>query len=244
MYFKTAYRIGCSTGNGVLRHALKAQALKCSCNAARFRFAKIWERNMKFARTHCSKCSCGLFEFTPRKNTILNIGGAWFALMFLRIFCKELELSYIVVEREQAQTWSSVQSVSWHGPVSCECDFVVFPEIVVQGHPSAWENICRLLDWWRLSSLRLKEIICASDSHWTFNCKIKTITISRFNHGPFAQSQALWTGLFARPIERCLKWEPVLDLCGYCLSKFFLTLNFRGFAANLNWAPGPIFEFY
>ena len=57
MYFKTAYRIGCSTGNGVLRHALKAQALKCSCNAARFRFAKIWERNMKFARTHCSKCS-------------------------------------------------------------------------------------------------------------------------------------------------------------------------------------------
>ena len=32
VYFKTAYRIGCSTGNGVLRHALKAQALKCSCN--------------------------------------------------------------------------------------------------------------------------------------------------------------------------------------------------------------------
>ena len=74
MYFKTAYRIGCSTGNGVLRRALKAQTLKCSCNAARFRFAKILERNMMFARTHCSKCSCGLFEFTPRNNTILNIG--------------------------------------------------------------------------------------------------------------------------------------------------------------------------
>ena len=81
--------------NGVLRHALKAQALKCSCNAARFRFAKIWERNMMFAWT---SCSCGLFEFTPRKNTILNIGGAWFALMFLRIFCKELEFSYFVVQ--------------------------------------------------------------------------------------------------------------------------------------------------
>ena len=53
---------------------------------------------MKFARTHCSKCSCGLFEFTPRNNTILNIGGVWFALMFLRIFCKELELSYFVVQ--------------------------------------------------------------------------------------------------------------------------------------------------
>ena len=58
---------GCSTGNGVLRHALKAQALKCSCDAARFRFAKIWKRNMMFARTHCTKCSCGLFKFTPRK---------------------------------------------------------------------------------------------------------------------------------------------------------------------------------
>ena len=43
-----------------------------------------------------------------------------------------------------------------------------------------------------------------SDSHWTFNCKIKIITISRFNR------QALWTGLFARPIECCLKWEPGL----------------------------------
>ena len=59
-----------------------------------------------FARTHCPKCSCSLIEFTPSKNTILNIGGAWFALMFLRIFCKELELSYFVVQpqRLQAQT--------------------------------------------------------------------------------------------------------------------------------------------
>ena len=29
-----------------------------------------------------------LFEFTPRKNTILNVGGAWFALMVLRIFVR------------------------------------------------------------------------------------------------------------------------------------------------------------
>ena len=74
---------------------LEAQALKFSCNAARFRVAKIWERNMMFARTHCS---CGLFEFTPRKNTILNIGGTWFALMFLWTFCKELEFSYFVAQ--------------------------------------------------------------------------------------------------------------------------------------------------
>jgi len=39
-----------------------------------------------------------LFEFTPRKNTILNIGGAWFALKFSRIFCKGLEFSYFVVQ--------------------------------------------------------------------------------------------------------------------------------------------------
>ena len=51
-----------------------------------------------FARTHCPTCSCSLFEFTPRKNTILNIGGAWFALMFLWIFCKELEFSNFVVQ--------------------------------------------------------------------------------------------------------------------------------------------------
>ena len=43
-------------------------------------------------------CSCGLFEFTPRRNTILNIEGAWFALMFLWIFCKESEFSYFVAQ--------------------------------------------------------------------------------------------------------------------------------------------------
>ena len=75
----------------------------------------------------------GLFEFTPRKNTILNIGGAWFALMFLWTFCKELEFSYFVAQPHgfKRQTW---WSVSGHGRVSCECDIVVFQEILVQGH--------------------------------------------------------------------------------------------------------------
>ena len=81
--------------NGVSPHVVKAQALKCNCNAARVRFAKIWERDMMFAWT---SCSCSLFEFTPRKNAILNLGGARFALMFLWIVCKELEISYFVVQ--------------------------------------------------------------------------------------------------------------------------------------------------
>ena len=85
---------GCSTGT-VFPHAVKAQALKCNCNAARVRFAKIWERDMMFAWT---SCSCSLFEFTSRKNAILNLGGACFALMFLWIVCKELGLSYFVVQ--------------------------------------------------------------------------------------------------------------------------------------------------
>ena len=45
-----------------------------------------------------TSCSCSLFEFTPRKTAILNLGGAWFALMFLWMFCKELEFSYFVVQ--------------------------------------------------------------------------------------------------------------------------------------------------
>ena len=77
--------------NCVSLHVLKAQALKCNCNTARVCFAKIWEHDIMFAWT---SCSCSLFEFTPRKNAILNLGGTWFSLMFLWIVCKELQFSY------------------------------------------------------------------------------------------------------------------------------------------------------
>ena len=113
---------------------MKAQALKCNCDAARVRFAKILERDMMFAWT---SCSCSVFEFTPRKTAILNLGGAWFALMFLWMFCKELEFSYFVVQPHgfKRKLDEELKSVPGHGPVSCECNVVVFQEILVQGHP-------------------------------------------------------------------------------------------------------------